>query len=91
MGEAKRRMKYIDAWCDRMATRYGPKLEDRGGKLWNWRAALHREANDDGLVTEPRSLPTQLELEVAKAWEAGFWPKWAPKPKTRLILPGDAG
>lgn len=89
MGEAKRRMKYIDAWCTRMAARYGATLKDNAGATFTWRAALRREALDIIAVDEPTNPGTQLELEVAKAWEAGFWPKWAPRPETRLALPGE--
>lgn len=87
MGEAKRRKAYIEAWCGRMAARYGALLTDNHGQDRSWRAALYREAH--GLLGEPPEKPTGLELEVAKAWEAGFWPKWAPPPGLILALPGD--
>lgn len=88
MGEAKRKKKYVDEWCGRMAARFGATLKDDRGIEWSWRRALFREAHNDGQNTPPRN-PTGLEVEVAKAWEAGFWPKWAPRVKTRLALPGD--
>ena len=81
MGEAKRKREFVRAWCARMAERYGPMVVDDTRTEWSWRAALNREAH--GLGVELRT-PTSLERECAKAWESGFWPKWARR-STRLV------
>lgn len=85
MGEAKRKREFVEEWCERMVERYGDIVVDDTGTEWTWRAALNRETH--GLGVELR-MPTNLERECAKAWESGFWPRWAVRPTG---LAGGAG
>ena len=90
MGAARRKREQVELWCERMAARFGPTVKDSTGREWTWRHALWREATGrmDMDKNGPPSTPTNFEREVAAAWEAGFWPKWAVRPTPLVAVSG---